>query len=404
LMEGKKRHKLYRSIFMKLAILGGKPVLAKKLILPSLMDKEELTAVKKVMQGGVLSRSRRGFFVGKFENEFARFFNVKYAISANSGTSALHAAVCALDINPGDEVLVPALTFISSASVILQERGKPVFVDIDTKTFNLDIADLEKKITKKTKAIVVVHLYGCSANIKEIIKIAKRYNLKVIEDCAQAAGAKLGKQYVGTFGDFGCFSFQQTKNMTCGEGGMVICNNQELFLACSSVVDHGIIGHNLAEYNYNRLGYNYHLTDLQAAIGSEQLKKLEKGNYQRRINAQLYRKILKNTGLCFQEEIRDSLSAYYCLTALLPEEFKDKRGWFVKAVLAENIELFKLYPLALTQTELFKKARNNNCPIAENVASRLFNLSVNPLLSEKDIKKTGEAVKKVLDYMQKRVK
>jgi len=389
---------------MKLAILGGKPVLAKKQSLPSLMGKEELAAVKKVMAGGVLSRSRRGFFVGKFEKEFARFFNIKYAISTNSGTSALHTAVCALGINPGDEILVPALTFISSASVILQERARPVFVDIDSKTFNIDIADIQRKITKKTKAIVAVHLYGCPANIKEIIKIAKKYNLKVIEDCAQATGARLGGQQVGTFGDFGCFSFQQTKNMTCGEGGMVICKNQELFQACSSVVDHGIVGNSLAEYNYNRLGYNYHLTELQAAVGSEQLKKLEKINRQRKNNAQLYRKALKDAGLLFQKEPDNSAGVYYCLTALLPEEFKDKRDWFVRAVGAENIELFRLYPLALTQTELFKKAEKNTCPVASDVANRLFNFSTHPLLPETYIKKSGEAVKKVLDYMRKGVK
>jgi len=389
---------------MKLAILGGKPVLAKRQSFSSPVGKEEWAAVKKVMKGGLLSRSRKGFFVGQFEKEFARFFNIKYAISTSSGTSALHTAVCALGIGPEDEVLVPALTFISSASVILQERATPVFVDIDSKTFNLDVKDLEKKITKKTKAIVAVHLYGSPANIKEITKIAKRHNLKVIEDCAQAPGAKLAGQYVGTFGDLGCFSFQQTKNMTCGEGGMVICNSQELFQACSSVVDHGLAGGSLSEYNYNRLGYNYHLTDLQAAIGIEQLKKLEKMNNQRRINARLYRETLKNTDLFFQEELGNSSGVYYCLTALLPQQFKNRRDWFVEAVRAENVELQRLYPLALTQIELFKKTEKNTCPVATDVAGRLFNFLIDPLLSEKYIRKTGEAVKKVLDYMYKSAK
>jgi len=387
---------------MKLAILGGRPVLAKKQNFLSPMKKEELAAVKKVMEGGLLSRSRRGFFVGQFEKEFARFFNIEYAISTSSGTAALHAAVCSLGLGPGDEVLVPALTFISSASVILQERAKPVFVDIDAGTFNLDVKDLEKKITKNSKAIIAVHLYGNPANIKEIIKIAGKYNLKVIEDCAQACGAKLDGKYVGTFGDLGCFSFQQTKNMTSGEGGMVICNNQKLFQDCSSVVDHGLAGGNLSEYNYDRLGYNYHLTDLQAAIGSEQLRKLEKINCRRRANARLYRKLFKNTDLFFQEELNNSSGVYYCLTALLPELFKDKRDWFVDAVRAENIEIFKLYPLALTQTNLFSRdIGKNDCLAAADVAGRLFNFSTSSLLSEKYIRKTGEAVKKVLNYMRK---
>jgi len=387
---------------MELAIYGGKPTFTKKIPIQSQIGREELNAAVGVLKKGILSSSRKGFFVQQFENEFARFLGVKYAVSTSSGTSALHTAVCALNIKAGDEILVPALTFVSSASVILQERAKPVFVDVDPETFNLDTADLEKKITTKTKAIIAVHLYGCPANIKEIIRIAEKHKLKVIEDCAQAHGAKFFGKYVGLFGDIACFSFQQSKNMVCGEGGMVISNNKNLYKNCSAIIDHGLVDGNLQNYDYDRLGYNYHITDLQSAIGTQQLKKLKKMNERRRRNANLYKKYLSDTELFFQKELKDSQGVFYCLTALLPERLKSKRDWFVDAVGAENAEVNKLYPLALTQTKLFFRNRQkDNCQVAENIAGRLFNFCTSPMVDEKYIRKTSEAVKKVLNYLDK---
>lgn len=387
---------------MKLAIYGGKPVFPKKITIRPQIGKEELAAATKVIKEGFLSSSRKGFFVRQFENKFAEVFGVKYAVSTSSGTAALHAAVCALGIRKGDEVLVPALTFVSSASAILQEDANPVFVDIDPKTFNMDIEDLKKKITKKTKAIVAVHLYGNPANIREIIKIAKKYKLKVIEDCCQAHGAKCGEKFVGTFADLACFSFQQSKNIVCGEGGMIITNNRRLYENCCSVVDHGLVNGELKNYDYDRIGYNYHITEIQSAIGIEQLKKMKKMNNKRRINADLYKKHLANTGLIFQKELKNSQGAFYCLTVLLPKKLKSKRDWFVDAVRAENAEIYKLYPLALTQTKLFKKLNQKYfCRTAEDISQRLFNLPVGPTLSKEYIKKTSEVIKKVLDHPNK---
>jgi len=387
----------------ELAILGGEPILSKKINRLSPFGKEELSKCKEVFNDGFLSRAGRGKYVKLFENSFANFHKVKYAVSTSSGTSALHTAVVALNIKEGDEVLVPALTFISSASVILQQKAKPVFVDIDPETFCLDPGDLRKKITKKTKAILVVHLYGYISSMDSIKKIASYYKLKIIEDCAQSHGAKYKNNIAGSLGDIACFSFYQTKNMSCGEGGMIITNNEQLYKNCSSIVDHGLIEGDLQSYDYDRLGYNYHLTEIQAAVGLEQLKKLRKMNIQRRKNAFLYRKLLNNTGLFFQKENKEVEHAYYCLTALLPKKFSKLRDWFVEAVRLENVEINKLYPIPLNKTKLFKKlGYKEDSIVANDVSSRLFNFYTNPGISGKNIFLTCEAVKKVLNYLDEK--
>jgi dTDP-4-amino-4,6-dideoxygalactose transaminase len=383
----------------KLAILGGKPISFKKLVKPSPIGKPEINAVIRVLNKGVLSKAGRGENVKTFEKKFAQFHNVKYAVTTTSGTTALHTAICALNIKKGDEILVPDLTFVSSASVILQQQATPIFVDINPTTFCIDIVDLEKKITEKAKAIIVVHLYGHPAEMNAIIKIAKKHNLKIIEDCAQSHGAKYEKQYVGTFGDISCFSFYQTKNLTSGEGGMVLTNNKELYKSCSSVVYHGLMDGNLQGYDYDRLGYNYHMTEMQAAVGIEQLRKLKRMNKQRAFNANKYKKLLKDTELIFQDDNKNINHVYYALTALLPEKLKNKRDWFVDAVRAEGVEINKIYPKPLHETKLFSSFSKSQYSNASNIAARLFNFYTNPGITDTYIKLTCEAVKKVLNYL-----
>lgn len=384
----------------KLAILGGTPVCEKKLEKKPNIGKEELLAVARVLKKGILSKAGRGEKVREFEKKFSKFHNVNYALTTTSGTTALHTALAALNIGKNDEVIVPALTFVSSASVILQQGARPVFVDIDARNLCMDIKDLKKKITKKTKAIIVVHMYGSPAEMDEIKIIADEYNLKIVEDCAQAHGALYKGKLVGTLGDIACYSFYQTKNMTCGEGGMVITNSEKLYNNCRSIADHGIVDGNLFGYDYDRLGYNYHLSEIQASIGIEQLKKLKLMNKERRRNATLYRKLLSDVPITFQEELLDISHVYYVLTALLPEKLKSQRDWFVDAVRAENVEINKIYPLPLHRTSLFLKyGLNKKYTNAEDIASRLFNFYTNPGISKKYIEFTCKAVKKVLNHM-----
>jgi len=387
-----------------LAIFGGNPVSANQLVRPSPIGRSEINAVARVLNSGVLSKAGRGKNVKIFEKKFAQFHNLKYAITTTSGTTALHTAICSLGIKQGDEILVPNLTFVSSASVVLQQNATPVFVDIDPITFCMITDDLESKITKRTKAIMVVHLYGHPAEMNKIIKIAKKYNLKIIEDCAQSHGAKYKGKRVGTFGDIACFSFYQTKNLTCGEGGMIITDNEKLYKVCASIVDHGLVNGNLQGYDYDRLGYNYHMTEIQAVVGIEQLKRLERMNTQRIINANKYKHILRGEGLIFQDDNKNINHVYYVLTALLPKKLKDKRDWFVDAVRAEGVEINKIYPKPLSESELFSSFNDGSLyPNTFDITMRLFNFYTNPGVTDHYIKKTCEAVKKVLNYLNSKV-
>lgn len=242
--------------------------------------KDEIKEVEKVLKSGWVVQGPK---VKEFEEMFAKFVGVKYAIAVSSCTAALHLSLIALEINQKDEVIVPAFTFIATANVVESQRAKPVFVDIDPKTFNIDVSKIEKAITKKTKAIIPVHLFGLSANMSEIKKIAKKYNLYVIEDAACGMGSIYKGKHVGTFGNTGCFSFHPRKAITTGEGGMIVTNSKKIEQRLRSLSDHGASQSDLARHikklpllpKYKEVGYNYRMTDIQAAIGVKQMEKAD---------------------------------------------------------------------------------------------------------------------------------
>ena len=242
--------------------------------------KDEIKEVEKVLKSGWVVQGPK---VKEFEEMFAKFVGVKYAIAVSSCTAALHLSLVALEINQEDEVIVPAFTFIATANVVESQRAKPVFVDIDPKTFNIDVSKIEKAITKKTKAIIPVHLFGLSANMSEIKKIAKKYNLYVIEDAACGMGSIYKGKHVGTFGNTGCFSFHPRKAITTGEGGMIVTNSKKIEQRLRSLSDHGASQSDLARHikklpllpKYKEVGYNYRMTDIQAAIGVKQMEKAD---------------------------------------------------------------------------------------------------------------------------------
>ena len=202
-----------------------------------IVGKKKIKAVKKVILSG---RYDSGHKVKEFENKFANYLGIKYAVAINSGTAALHVALAVLNIEAGDEVIVPPLTFFSTISSVLHQNATPIFADIDLENFCLDSQDIEKKITKHTKAIIPVHLYGNSAEMDKIMTIAKKYNLKVIEDAAQAHGTEYKNKKVGAIGDIGCFSFFATKHMTTGEGGILVTNNKEWADLARIIRSHGM--------------------------------------------------------------------------------------------------------------------------------------------------------------------
>lgn len=234
------------------------------------IGKEEIDAVIAVMQSGTLSLGPK---LEEFEKMFADYIGAKHAIAVNSGTSGLHLIVKALGIKEGDEVITTPFSFIASANVALFEGAKPVFVDIDKNTYNMDPSKIEEAITPKTRAILPVHVFGQACDMDPIISIAKKYNLKIIEDSCEAIGARYKNKKAGTFGDASVFAFYPNKQITTGEGGMIVTNNDEIATLCRSYRNQG--RDTMAWLGHARMGYNYRLDEMSCALGVEQLKKIE---------------------------------------------------------------------------------------------------------------------------------
>ncbi len=255
------------------------------------LGREEEEAVREVLQSGILTQGAK---IRAFEEAFADYTKVDQAVTVANGTVALDIALKALGIRPGDEVIVPAFSFIATSNAVLFQGAKPVFADIDNKSFNIDPSDVRTKITSKTRAIIVVHLFGQPARMDELNEIARGREIALIEDAAQAHGAEYKGKKVGGLSSIGAFSFYATKNMTTGEGGMITTNSSELASKARLLRDHG----QTKKYHHAILGYNYRMTELSAAVGLVQLKRLDECNEKRRKNAaMLTRGIGKIPGL-----------------------------------------------------------------------------------------------------------
>jgi dTDP-4-amino-4,6-dideoxygalactose transaminase len=249
-----------------------------------LLGDEEKRAVSRVIDSGILASGPK---TEEFEKEFAHYVGTKYAIATTSGTTALHLAMLSLGVQRGDEVILPAFSFIATANAPLFCEATPVFCDVNPRTFNIDPEKIKKLITKKTKAILPVHLYGQPADMNPILELAHEHDLSVIGDAAQAHGASYEGKMIGSFETLECFSFYPTKNMTTSEGGMITTNNEECAEKAVSLRNHGREKTKWG-YEHGCLGYNYRMTDIAAAIGLEQLKKLPKFNEIRRKNASYF--------------------------------------------------------------------------------------------------------------------
>jgi len=306
----------------KLAIQGGQPVCTKAFPMwPSF----QASTIKKAMEP--LKSGRVNYWTGSvgktFETEWAKWIGSKYAISTSNGTSALHTAIAALGIGPGDEVICPSYSFIASSFCIVQAGALPVFADVTT-DHTIDPGAIEKLINRRTKAIVVVHLYGIMADMDPILKIARKHKLKVIEDCAQCFGGIYKGKKSGMIGDVGCFSFCQSKHFTTGgEGGMIVTNNEDLAWECRSFRDHGYDVKqrlNLLElegklmYIHKRVGFNYRMTEMQSQIGLCELERFDTWNLKNRCrNGALLIKGLKNHPLILHSPVhtRERQNAFW---------------------------------------------------------------------------------------------
>jgi perosamine synthetase len=332
----------------QLAVKGGKPV--RKKLFPSYntIGKEEKEAVQKVLDSGNLSQYlgvwADDFFGGptvrKLEDAWCKAFNIQYAVSVNSNTSGLFAAVGACGIGPGDEVIVSPYTMSASAIAPLVYGGVPVFADIDPDTFCMDPKSIEAKITPRTKAVLVVHIFGHPADMDAIIEIAQKHKLKVIEDCAQAPMGKYKGKYVGTIGDIGIFSLNYHKHIHTGEGGVIITNDAGLAERCQLIRNHA---ENVVEAKgvndiTNMIGYNYRMTEIEAAIGIEQLKKLPQLLEDRLKNAAFLHEALGSiNGLTSPPWVEEpSVHTFYVQAVKYNQSvFEVHRNDFVDAIKAE---------------------------------------------------------------------
>ncbi|KJJ86082.1 spore coat polysaccharide biosynthesis protein spsC [Candidatus Omnitrophus magneticus] len=332
----------------KLALFGGEKIRNKSFVTCALIDEEERKRVEEVLSSGVLSgfiaKAGDAFLGGRqvkeLESEIKKYFGTKYAIALNSATSALHAGLLAVGIGPGDEVIVPPYTMSASATAIIMSNAIPVFADIEEETFCIDPKDIRKKITDKTRAIMVVHLFGGTARMDEIMRIAREYNLKVIEDTSQAPGAVYKEKLAGTIGDIGVFSLNQHKTITSGEGGFAITNDENLALRIQLIRNHGEVvadGMGVSDVS-NIVGFNYRMTELEGAVSVGQFKRLDKLN-EHRINLARYlaKKISKFKGLMLPKEIFGK-HVYFVFPIIFKEDIVGvTRDLFVKALNAEGI-------------------------------------------------------------------
>ena len=298
----------------------------------------ELKYVTDAVATGWISSS--GEYVKKFEEGFAKYCGVKHAISTTSGTTAIHLALAALEIKQGDEVIVPNFTMIGSVFPICYTGAKPVFVDAEYETWNINPEKIEEKITPRTKAIMVVHVYGHPCEMEKIMAIAKKYGLYLIEDAAEAHGAEYKGKKVGSFGDVSCFSFYANKIITTGEGGMVVTNNDKIAEKCRYHKNLCFPLDGSRNYQHSDIGFNYRMSNVIAAIGLAQLEKIEEHIEMRRKNNILYRFFLKDIpGITLQPEKEGSKNVYWMNSLLIdPKDFGIDRNGIAEKLAAKGIE------------------------------------------------------------------
>jgi len=347
----------------RLAIDGGEKVRTKPFPGWPVWDEREMNALKEVLESGSwgIGNSK----VSEFEDKFAARVGTKYGISVTSGTVALQIALKAADIGPGDEVIVPPYTFMATATSVLMSNAIPIFADIDPDTYNLDPDAMEKAITERTKAVIPVHIAGCPADMDRIMDIAKKHNLIVIEDCAQAHEAEWRDKKVGSIGDMGCFSFQSSKNLCAGEGGIITTNDQNLGDRCWSFHNCGRVRSG-AWYEHHVVGSNYRMTGWQAAILLAQLERLDEQTEIRNRNAlYLSERLWEIKGIKpAKRDARITKHAYHLYVFRYnPEEFGGKpRAKFLQALSAEGIPCSSGYN-PLYKHDLFK-APIQKCPLS----------------------------------------
>jgi dTDP-4-amino-4,6-dideoxygalactose transaminase len=346
---------------------------------------EEIENVVEVLKSGMIAQGPK---VEEFEQRFAEWVGAEYGIAVNSGTAALHTALLACGIGPGDEVITTPFTFIASGNSIVYTGAKPVFADIDLKTYTLNPDEIEGLITENTKAIVPVQLYGQSADMDRINEIAEKHGLIVIEDAAQAHGATCNGQKVGSMGDMSCFSFYPTKNMTTSEGGIITTDDEDLANNARMFRAHGAT----VRYHHDAIGYNFRMTDISAAIGLAQMEKIDAFNDKRIANADYLNDGLADVdGIITPYCAENSKHVYHQYTIRV--EKGDRDDW-VDIINDCGVGTGIHYPIPLYNQPIYKTLGfDGDCPNAELAADNVISLPVHPSLTKEDLDLVIEAVK-----------
>lgn len=352
---------------------------------PWISDEE----AKAVYEAVVNKMLRYGDHIKRFEEAMAKYVGVKYAIAVSSGTAALHVALLALGIGPGDEIIVPSFSCAPPVIATVLCGARPVFVDIEPETLNLDPHDIKRKITPRTKVVIPIHYAGHPAEMDDLLEIAEKYGLYVIEDAAEALGAIYKGKMAGSMGHVSILAFSPNKIITTGEGGMVLTNDPEIAERARIIMNYG----QKERFNYIMLGHNYHLTEFQAAMGLIQMKKVEKAIERRRKLARLYNELLEDLSIIEtpieKSYVRHVYMSYYIR---VPAQIRDSLIRF----LDERGIGTRIYFPPLHLQPAYKVYASGRLPITEDVARRILNLPMSPCLSEEQIEYVVTVIKSFL--------
>ncbi len=395
-----------------LAINGGEKTIDKVFPWP-LFDETDVNAVTKIIRSGQWGDPDCSGAVEEFEIEFAKFCGSKYALTCVNGSVALRLALIACGVKPGDEVIVPPYTFIATTTIVLEANCVPVFVDIEPDTYNIDPAKIEEAISERTKAIIPVHFAGQSCNMDAIMDIAKKHDLKVIEDACHAHGGEYKGNKLGSIGDAGCFSFQSSKNLTSGEGGMIITDDEELYDMMNSLRNVGRVKEG-QWYEHHNLGCNYRITQLQAALLSQQIKRLEEQTRKRNENGIYLNSLLELIdGITPLTRGQNEIIHTYHIYIFRYDRAKFNnlpKQEFVQMLDAEGVPSFMGYPEPLYKQPLFQEKNfmcyaipdevdysNVCCPVTEKACYKeaVWILQHALLGTKDDMEKFAEAITKI---------
>jgi len=338
---------------------------------PKLGEKELEYVIECVKSNWI---SSRGKYIEQFEEKFSKYVGAKYGVAVTSGTTALHLALVSAGIGKGDEVIIPTFTTVATANPIIYANATPVLVDAELSTWNINVDKIQERISKKAKAIMVVHIYGHPVNMDPVLKIAKEYDLYVIEDAAEAHGAEYKGKRVGALGDVGAFSFYANKIITTGEGGMVVTNNEEIAEKAKTLRDLAY-GKGERRFLHSDIGFNYRMTNLQAAIGVAQMDKIDQSVETRRRNAHLYNSLLKDReGITLPPEAPWAKNVYWMYSILVEDLFGISRDELMARLRKKGVDTRPFFFPIHIQPPYHKKFEREQYPVAEEISRRGVNL------------------------------